>query len=569
MSFRLTTELLTDVAMTSLGVGLITTDADGHVTFVNPVAEDITGWPRAEAEGKALERVFSLAAEGEDEGTGSTQQQEKARDEDRRQIEEGMLMRPGGHLVPVEYAITSMRTDDGPVVGLLIVFSDRRDKRLMALQLERLANRDPLTGLLNRQAFLAHMGEMVRTARSSDQVLVVMDVDQFKLINSSSGHEAGDDLLQWVAALLREAVGPRDVLARLGGDEFAVLLASGGINGAIAFAKRLRQRLREFCFSRGGKNFTMSVSLGLAPLSSAFTSPSQALSAADQACYMAKEHGRGGVKLYEPEDAEVAQQIDDMNWVTRISSELNSGRTRLYGQPIAPLSEYAETGLQFEVLLRLGGEGGEMQTPGNLIRAAERYGLMPSVDRWVIRTTLETLSRLPESKLREINRCFINLSGLSLHDDTVLDFIRTHLADSRVPPHKLGFEITETAAVGSFEQARWLIQELGSIGCRLALDDFGTGHASYGYLRDLPVQYVKIDGSFVEAMATSDLDRCMVESINQISHVLGIQTVGESVGNSDALERIRAAGIDYGQGFFIARPKPIEEVIGHGAPGSY
>jgi Amt family ammonium transporter len=275
---------------------------------------------------------------------------------------------------------------------------------------------------------------------------------------------------------------------------------------------------------------------------------------------MAKDRGRGSVQVYQRDDADVAQRRDEMSWVGRISQELNSGKSRLYGQQIVALSQRASGGLSFEVLLRLGADGGRVQPPGDLIRAAERFGLMNTVDRWVIRNALRTLRSFSDEALRRTSRCFINLSGLSLRDASVLDFIRSQLAETGIPPHKLCFEITETAAVENLEQARWLIQELGSIGCKLALDDFGTGAASYGYLRDLPVHYLKIDGSFVEAMPTTALDRALVESINQISHLLGMETVAESVSDFETLGRLRDIGVDYVQGFWISRPQPVENL---------
>ena len=544
------------LALTSLGVGTITTDADGTVTSMSASAEALTGWSAQDACGQKLERVFSLTT---DFLTAEVRLEIDSIDPGTEpQPEDGLLLRRDGQTLPVEYAVTQLPGDDGQPRGVVVAFRDVGDKRLMTLQIARVASHDQLTGLLNRQAFVEHIDTAMGSRTT--HVLVFMDIDQFKLVNDTAGHEAGDDLLLWVSALLREAVSARDVLARLGGDEFALLLQRESMRQALDFIETLQHRLHEFCFTWERSTFTVSASFGVVSLGPDLRSPSGALSAADQACYMAKDRGRGAIQVYQRDDISVAKRRSEMNWVGRISQELNSGRARLYGQQIVPISRRATRGLSFEVLLRLGAAGGRVKTPGDLIRAAERFGLMSTVDRWVIRSALRTLRSFSDEALRRTSRCFINLSGLSLRDASVLDFIRAQLAETGIPPHKLCFEITETAAVENLEQARWLIQELGSIGCKLALDDFGTGAASYGYLRDLPVHYLKIDGSFVEAMQTTALDRALVESINQISHLLGMETVAESVGDFETLGRLRDIGVDYVQGFWISRPQPVDNL---------
>ncbi len=543
-------------ALNSLGVGVLTVDAEGRVVSLSGWAEKLTGWSAGDAIGQPVQEVFSLttdllAAEVDLEIEHRDPAAEPVR-------EDGLLVRSDGRTVPIEYTVT--RLPDGAQIDaqVVIAFRDTGDRRLMALQIARIASHDQLTGLLNRQAFVEHIEQAI--ADGSTTFLMFMDMDQFKLINDTSGHEAGDDLLLWVSALLREAVGSKDVLARLGGDEFAILLRRPTLRKTLDFVEALQDRLRQFCFTWDGKTFSVSASFGVVLVSAELRTASRALSAADQACYMAKDRGRGSVQVYRRDDADFAQRRDEMSWVGRINQELNSGKSRLFGQQIVPLSRRASRGLSFEVLLRLGGSGGTLQPPGDLIRAAERFGLMSTVDRWVVRNALKTLRCFSEDALRRTSRCFINLSGLSLRDASVLDCIRAQLAETGIPPHKLCFEITETAAVENLEQARWLIQELGSIGCKLALDDFGTGAASYGYLRDLPVQYLKIDGSFVEAMSTTSLDRALVESINQISHLLGMETIAESVSDFETLGRLRDIGVDYVQGFWISHPQPAENL---------
>lgn len=543
-------------ALSSLGVAVIETDFHGRVIDMNQVAERLTGWRLSLALGREVGRIvvfedeaFSLADRSDDESAGL-------------RPDEANLVHRDGHSVPVEYCVAVV-TRDGHRDGMVVVFTDVTDRRLMAVQSARLGSQDLLTGLLNRSSFAENLEAAIARTREAAETHAVcfFDIDQFKLVVGTCGHEAGDELLQWVAALLRETVGEHDTLARFGGDEFAVLLMCCTLEDAQLFAEGFRQRLAEFSFRWGDKSFAITGAMGIVLVTDAEQTASEVLSSADQACYAAKEKGRGSIEVFESAgDSESVRRRDEMHLVARINSHLNDGSALLYAQPIRCLDRSSKIGRQLEVLLRFRDGNGEVQDPGNVIKATERYGLMPTVDRWVVRQTLRQLASLGGGVLRGIHVCFINLSGLSLQDDTVLDFIRDQLAETGVPPNKIGFEITETVAVQNLQQARWFIQEALSIGCRLALDDFGTGMASYSYLKALPVEYLKIDGGFVEGMLTSRLDRAMVESINQIAHVLGIQTVAESVGSQEILDRVRDMGINHAQGFWISHPRPFEAV---------
>jgi len=543
-------------------IGVVTTSEDGVVTWLNEVAEQLTGWPLEAAAGQPVEHVLALTSEA---GDTPALVLPDALDPAQPRLEEAMLDRGNGELLAVEYCVSTLRDSQQRALGLVITLRDCSDKRWMTLQLTRRACRDRLTDLFNRHAFTGFLTEALNDHRriDSSSVLAFLDVDQLKLINSTCGHERGDDVLQWIAALLRETVGANDVAARLGGDEFAVLFAHSDLDTAVARLEKLQRRMQQFCFSSGQKTFVLSITCGVAELTPQFATFSDLLSAADQACFVAKGKGRGTIQVYETDDLEVVKHIDQMNWIAQINTELNSGACVLFGQPIIPLNvtDAGDDLSKFEVLLRFRRSDGQLQEPGELIRAAERFDQMNAIDRWVIRTTLRTLSSLPEEAQVRLGRCFINISGRSLKDNSLLDFIRSQLATSSLPPHKICFEITETVAVSCFDQARWFIQELSSIGCRLALDDFGTGVASYGYLRDLPVDYVKIGNSFIDAMPSSELDRTMVESIRQISSLLGISTVAEGVNNPDALRILKDLGISYAQGFWLGRPQPLTQLI--------
>lgn len=536
-------------ALAAVGVGVIAVDRRGRVRYLNQFAQELTGWRAEDGVGRDVTEVFRLVY---DVGGGEGDITERS-PVSRPRREEAVLVRRDGERFPVEYAIEPVAD------GLTVVFSDLSERRLMSLKIARFGALDGVTGLLNRTAFLDHLSSLCdRPAPSRpDAVLCVVDVDEFNLVNQSCGHEGGDDLLEWVAAILRESVGERDVLARLGGDEFGILLVDRDLGSARKFAEELQTRFGEFMFTWREKSFSVSASIGLARIGNDLSTVSRVLAAADQACHMAKDQGRGQLQVFERSNVAVSRRIDEMDIVAQIDQRLQRGDAQLFAQPIRALGSTLP-GLMCEVLLRISDRDGQPATPVRTISAAERYGRMPAVDRWVIRRVLRSLEAAGTEALRRIHLVFINLSAVSLRDEGVVDDIRSELSRSGIPPGKIGFEITETAAVQDLEKAHWFLQELGSIGCRVALDDFGTGVASYSYLKALPVEYVKIAGGFVEAMAHSALDLAMVESINQISHVLGIQTVAESVQSAELLRRVGEIGVDYAQGFWIGEPRPFD-----------
>jgi diguanylate cyclase (GGDEF)-like protein len=451
-------------------------------------------------------------------------------------------------------------------VGAVIVFQDVSDKRLMALQLAHQATHDELTGLLNRQAFDAHLQRALEESRDLGltHALCYLDLDQFKVINDTCGHLAGDELLCRVTTLLQDAMRDSDLVARLGGDEFAVLMPRCSLIEAERQARVFHRSLQTFRFTWREKTFKIGASVGLVSISTEFRTVASLLSAADHACYVAKEKGRNRIQIYLEDDAAFVRRQGEMNWVVRIQETLEQDRFCLFSQSIQPLSETAARGIYFEVLLRMVEEDGRIHLPSDFIRAAERYGLMRSIDRWVIRECIHTLMSQPGSFLDLLATCSINLSAVSLGDESFLEFIEEEIAASGVPPQKLCFEITETAAIENLGQAEKLLASLSTRGVRFALDDFGTGMSSYSYLRDLPVSYLKIDGKFIKDIVTDPLDRAMVESINQVGHVMGIQTVAEAVPSNAVVERLRLLGVDYAQGNWISPPRPLSDTCGVG-----
>jgi EAL domain-containing protein (putative c-di-GMP-specific phosphodiesterase class I) len=322
---------------------------------------------------------------------------------------------------------------------------------------------------------------------------------------------------------------------------------------------RFHQALQGFRFAWREKTFNIGASIGLVPISQEFKTVAHLLSAADHACYVAKEKGRNRIQVYQEDDAAFIRRQGEMNWVVRIQETLAQDRFCLFSQSIQPLSPSASRGIYFEVLLRMVEEDGRIHLPSDFIRAAERYGLMRSIDRWVIRESMRTLKTQPPPFLDLLHLCSINLSAVSMGDESFLDFLEEELAASGVPSGKICFEITETAAIENLSQVEKLLARLTARGVRFALDDFGSGMSSYSYLKDLPVSFLKIDGKFIKDIVTDELDRAMVESINQVGHVMGLLTVAEAVTSKAVVERLRAVGVDYAQGNWISPPRPLGE----------
>ncbi|MES1241148.1 MAG: EAL domain-containing protein [Acidobacteriota bacterium] len=530
---------LAQVILASIGDGVLASDADGRVEYMNPAAEKLTGWSQDEARGRLLSEVFRLT----EEASGQA------------------LEHRDGRRYAVEIASTPIHPADGKPAGTVIVFQDVSDRRLLGLQLAHQATHDELTGLFNRQAFDSHLQRALEETRTrgTHHALCYLDLDQFKVVNETCGHLAGDELLCRVTSILQDTMRETDLVARLGGDELAVLLPRTPLAEAEARVARFHQALQVFRFTWRDKTFTVTASIGLVPITPEFRTVNHLLSAADHACYVAKEKGRNRIQVYQEDDGVFVQRQGEMSWVVRIQETLEQNRFRLFSQAIQPLSKAASRGIYFEVLLRMVEEDGRIHLPSDFIRAAERYGLMQNLDRWVLRECLRTLRSQPPPFLDLLHLCSINLSGASVGDEGFLDFLEEELAASGVPAEKVCFEITETAAIASFSQAERLLTRLSARGARFALDDFGSGMASYSYLKDLPVSILKIDGRFVKDIVTDPMDLAMVESINQVGHVMGLLTVAEGISSSAVVGKLRSVGVDYAQGHWISPPRPLGE----------
>jgi diguanylate cyclase (GGDEF)-like protein len=424
------------------------------------------------------------------------------------------------------------------------------------------ASHDTLTGLINRREFETRLGKALDrlSGQPGEHSLMFLDLDQFKVVNDTCGHAAGDQLLRQTSDLLQELLAAGGLLARLGGDEFGVLLQDCDADFALAIAERLRLAVQELSFVWNGCAFNISISVGLVHVTEA-GAMEETLRAADMACYMAKEKGRNRVQVYHPSDSELVQRVGEMAWVQRIRNGLDEQRFCLFAQEIRALNGDGPDRSHVELLLRLRDEDGKLVGPGSFMPAAERYGLMPLIDRWVVRNAFALLAgRLSSAEPNLLSSCAINLSGATFGDIEFVDYVRRQFEIYRVPPEVICFEITETSAIANLHSAKRFIQALKKLGCRFSLDDFGTGMSSFAYLKHLPVDYIKIDGSFVTEMLNSRTDRAMVEMIVHIAKVMGKSTVAEFVESDEILEALREIGVDYAQGYAIGRPAPFGSV---------
>lgn len=439
------------------------------------------------------------------------------------------------------------------------IISDARQKEHQKqLQISYQATHDPLTGLVNRREFENRLEALLnRPSRAGTRHTVLyLDLDQFKIVNDTCGHHAGDTLLRHLTSLLLSRVRHSDVLARLGGDEFGLLLEDCDGEQAYRIADILRETVKEFRFAWAEKTFSIGVSIGLVSFGSEGLTLSDILRVADGACYMAKEKGRDRIHVYHPDDGELAERQGQMNWVGRLSKAIEEERLVLYRQKIVPLQLRDKALLRYEFLIRILGENGELIPPQAFLPAAERYNVIPTLDFWVIRKVFEQYEKDCGSD-DACYTCSINLSGATLGDDRLLPYISEQFRLFDIPPSAICFEITETTAIANMGVAIHLITRLKEMGCQFALDDFGSGMASFSYLKNLQVDFVKIDGSFVSDFLSDPVDRAMVEAINNIGHVMGIQTIAEHVSDPRVMAALRDIGIDYAQGFCIHQPEPL------------
>ena len=444
--------------------------------------------------------------------------------------------------------------------SLLLVCEDVTEARELSETITYQASHDALTGLANRVEFDRYVKQAMELVRTdgSEHVLCYLDLDQFKLVNDTCGHLAGDELLRQLGFVLKKHIREQDFIARLGGDEFGILMYYCSLNDAFLLCEKLRDTIRDFRFHWEGKNFSIGVSIGLSVINKTSGSAVNLFKEADAACYAAKDKGRNRIHVYSPDDEDLALREGEMQWVEKIRLGLENNSFCLYGQPIVLISREDE-GLHFETLIRYRDESGRIIPPNAFLPAAERYGLAPAIDRWVIGSIFEFIATTPDF-MDTLSLCSINLSGLSLGDEAVLTFIFKQFAKWQIPTHKICFEITETAAIANLSAAIKFINSLKEYGCLFSLDDFGSGLSSFAYLKNLPVDYLKIDGFFVKDILDDKVDLAMVKAINEVGHVMGKKTIAEFVENEEIFNLLNELGVDYAQGYGISKPVLLTEL---------
>jgi diguanylate cyclase (GGDEF)-like protein/PAS domain S-box-containing protein len=444
--------------------------------------------------------------------------------------------------------------------NLLLVCEDVTEARELTEKIAYQASHDALTGLVNRAEFDLQLQRVVSRAQGGrlEHALCYLDLDQFKVVNDTSGHMAGDELLRQLGELLKRNIRQNDLLARLGGDEFGILMYECSLPQAKQVCEKLRNAIRDFQFCWEDRSFSIGVSIGIAMINDISANSVELLKEADSACYAAKEKGRNRVHVYRPDDEEMASRQGEMQWVEKIQRGLEENSFQLFGQLIVPACGRKE-GKHFETLVRYQDVNGNIIPPGAFLPAAERYNLAVALDQWVIARLFSWLAGHPRF-LADLSQCSVNLSGLSLSDESMLPFIDQQFQEWQIPRQKICFEITETAAISHLGYARTFIDSLREKGCHFSLDDFGSGLSSFAYLKNLPVDYLKIDGLFVKDILHDEVDKAMVESINSIGHVMGKQTIAEFVENDEILAKLRELGVDYVQGYGIAKPVPLDEL---------
>ena len=548
-----------EITLMSIGDAVIATDAAGCVETMNPIAETLTGWSAEAAAGQPLDTVFNIINEIS---------REPAQNPVTRCLAEGRIVGLANHTALIardgmEYVIEDsaapIRARNGEVLGAILVFRDVTEDRLLQRQLGFMATHDALTQLYNRRHFEQELERAVQIGRRSatPQAMLYIDLDHFKVVNDTAGHAVGDEMLLAVSTALMRRVRGSDVLARLGGDEFGVLLCSVEVGEARKIAEEMLAALNAVDFRYEGTRFDAGASIGIAVIGRDATNAADIMRRADIACYVAKHAGRNQLHLYEASDSISAGGVGEVRQVNRLRQALASDGFNLVFQPIVALADRSVA--RYETLLRMKDESGGMISPASFIPLAERHGLMPQIDLWVVSKALNLIEA--DFQRGHTLALSINLSGTTLGDPSAVEQLRALCDRFLAPPHLVEFEITETAALAlaQLDQTRDFMRELRGLGFRFALDDFGTGFSSLAYLKYLPVDVIKIDGAFVRDIVGDAVDQAMVRSVCQIARSLGKLTVAEYVENQAILDRLIEIGVDFVQGYHLGRPGELPQ----------
>ena len=547
------------VTLQSIGDGVITTDAEGRVDYVNPVAQDLTGLEIRHARGKPINEIMTII----NEHTRASVENPVVRCLREGRVislaENSVLINRQGNEIPIQDSAAPIRDRIGNIIGSVMVFHDVSKESRLFRQLSYQASHDALTGLINRREFENRLVAALDSANGSQatHALLYLDLDQFKVVNDTFGHTAGDELLRQVSELVQFRIRSTDVLARLGGDEFGILLERCSEERALEVAEAIRSAIEEYRFTWQEAYTSVRCSIGVVMVTKDSPSAASIMSSADVACYSAKDMGRNQVHLYRDSDASVRHE--EMKWVSRITSAVEDNRLELFYQPIIGIGKNKTGGRgHYELLLRMRDENGQLVGPDQFIPAAERYNLMSMLDRWVVK---EALTRLADRSGHADGARFtlaINLSGTSLSEDRFLEFVIDELKTQRLPRGAVCFEITETAAISNLSRVIHFMQTLRKLGCMFSLDDFGSGLSSFTYLKNLPVDFLKIDGQFIRNIVDDSVDESMVRAINQVGRAMGIETIAERVETRQVLDKLSDLGVEFAQGYFIARPSSVQ-----------
>lgn len=541
------------VTLTSIADAVITSNINGIVLYMNTAAELLTAVDSAYASGKSLQSLFHLMAEDKTTVVDSAWLTDSS-----SSLNEAILTRSDGQEFVISKSASSLYDSSGLLFGTVTVLHDVTALRAMSTQLSYQARFDDLTGLINRYEFNRKAQAAINEAASGTHVhsLAYLDLDQFKIVNDTCGHTAGDVVLKELATNIKAKLRISDTLARLGGDEFALLLMGCSLDKAQEIVNGLLQTVQDYRFTYDNQVFKVGASIGLIEISPNHNyTLSDLISRVDSACYSAKGDGGNRIHVYQSDDMQHKNHNYQLQWVSRIHAALEQNQFVLYMQPFKSLQANVEE--HCELLIRMRSDEGILYQPGSFLPAAERYRLMPLIDRWVVGEALAAIARKGEN----FNTvCAINLSGQSLSQDDFLDYVITQIKQHRVDTKRLCFEITETTVITNLDKARQFMQALRKIGCRFSLDDFGSGLSSFAYLKNFEVDFLKIDGMFVKGIVNNKIDRAMVESINRVGHVMGLHTIAEFAENEDIIQVLKEIGVDYAQGYGVAMPELFEPV---------
>ncbi|MBN2866194.1 MAG: EAL domain-containing protein [Thiotrichales bacterium] len=546
------------ITLKSIGDGVITTDKAGLITYLNPVSEMLTGWGNAAAQGIHIEQVFRIYHESNMEPAENPALKSMQHRKIFGLANHTVLLNRAGEKISIEDSGAPIVDQSGEVLGYVLVFHDVTEARLLRKRLTWQAMHDSLTGLKNRQAFENTLDELIEKNAQDQRLqhaLIYIDLDQFKIVNDTVGHSAGDELLKQVATILQEQIRDSDLLARIGGDEFAILLENCSTENAEIISEKIRSAVQKHRFLWEERIFDIGTSIGITQMQGNINK-ADAMSQADVACYIAKQNGRNRVHTFKADDQTLSQEFSKLDWANRIKRALENEQFVLFAQQITPLQSDNHK-RAYEVLVRLQTPDQPITPPDQFLPAAERFNLMGELDIYIIRKAVNWLNR----HLDEVDLLNINISGQSLDDVYFNDALLNILEENPNTNSKLCFEITESTAITRMSASIAFLNRVKSHGCQLALDDFGSGFSSFGWLKTIPVDYVKIDGAFILDVLNDSIDAAMVKAIHKISDEMNIETIAEFVENQAVSDWLKEAGIDYAQGYHYHKPMPLEDIF--------